>query len=269
LQLVEDEENMVSLGRIWVIATNVFREVIRDRVLYLVGLFAILFVAATALLPEVSANNQEKITLDVGLAAIALFGLVIAVFVGTGLVNKEIEKRTVYVLIAKPISQAEFIFGKHLGLSAVLAVLVLAMTAIYLGVLTVYKIPYPLISILLASLYLFFELSLITAVAILFGVFTSSLLATLLTFAVYLMGHFSRDLVALGRLSENPTLQQVTQGLYLILPDLSRLDLKNQAVYGTELLPSPIELMSNALYGLVYAALLLTISTLVFSRRQF
>jgi ABC-type transport system involved in multi-copper enzyme maturation permease subunit len=259
----------VNPGRVLVIATNVFREVIRDRVLYLIGFFAFLLVAATVLLPEVSAGNEAKIVLDVGLAAIGLLGLVIAVFVGTGLVNKEIEKRTVFILMSKPLSRVEFIVGKHLGLSAVLAVLVVAMTAIYLGILTISQVSYPLSSILLAVLYQFFELSLITAVAILFGVFTSSLLATLLTFAVYLMGHFSRDLVSLGSLSKNPGIEQVTQGLYLILPDLSRLNLKNLAVYGADLLPPPLELLSNALYGLVYTVLLLAIATVVFSRREF
>ncbi|MBE9180733.1 ABC transporter permease [Oculatella sp. LEGE 06141] len=259
----------VSLSRIGVIATNVFREVIRDRILYLVGFFALLLIAATALLPEVAAGNEAKITRDLGLAAISLLGLVIAVFVGTGLVNKEIEKRTVYVLIAKPISRIEFVVGKHLGLTAVLAVLILAMTAIYIGVLTAYQIAYPLSSILLASLYILLELALITAVAILFGVFTSSLLATLLTFAVYLMGHFSRDLVALGNLADNPTIQRVTQSLYLVLPDLSRFDLKNQAVYGVQLLPSPTELVGSAAYGLLYIVLLLAIAVAVFSRREF
>ncbi len=259
----------MSLGRVFVIATNVFREVIRDRVLYLIGFFAIVLVIANALLPDVAAGTEDKIILDLGLAAIAIAGLVTAVFVGTGLVNKEIEKRTVFVLISKPLSNVEFILGKHLGLSAVLAVLVVAMSAIYVALLTFNQVAYPLPSIAIALLFLFLELSLITAAAILFGVFTSSLLATLLTFGVYLMGHFSQDLVALGQLSENPSLQQFTQGLYLVLPDLSRLDLKNEAVYGLSLLPAPVDLLGHAVYGLLYTGLLLAIAILIFSRREF
>ncbi len=257
----------INPGRILAITTNVFREVIRDRILYLVGLFAIFLAACTRLLPEIAATTEHKIMLDVGLAAMSLLGLVIAVFVGTGLVNKEIEKRTVLVLMAKPISRTEFIVGKHLGLSAVLAVLVAAMTAIYMGILSLSQIPYPATSILVSSLFLFFQLSLITAVAIAFGVFTSSLLATLLTFAVYLMGNFTRDLVTLGALSKNPAFEQLTRNLYLVLPDLSRLDLKNQAVYGV--LPSASVLGANALYALLYIVLLLAISILIFSRREF
>jgi ABC-type transport system involved in multi-copper enzyme maturation permease subunit len=257
----------MNLSRTLVITSNVFREVIRDRVLYLVGLFALFIAVSARLLPEISAGTQDKILLDLGLAAIGLLGLVIAVFVGTGLVNKEIEKRTVLVLIAKPISHAEFIVGKHLGLSAVLAVLVALMTAIFIGVLVFSRVAFPLPSIALSAVYLVLQLSLITAVAIVFGVFTSSLLATLLTFAVYLMGNFSRDLVTFGSLSKNPSIERFARGVYLVLPDLARLDLKNQAVYGQ--LPDTRELLLNAGYGVLYIVLLLAIATLIFSRRQF
>jgi ABC-type transport system involved in multi-copper enzyme maturation permease subunit len=259
----------MSIQRIWTIATNVFREVIRDRVLYLIGFFAIALFAIGYLLPQVAANTQDKILLDVGLAAIGLAGLVTAVFIGTGLVNKEIEKRTVFVLIAKPVSIPEFIVGKHLGLSAVLAVLIAAMTLIYMAVLAINAVSYPLGSILVAVFYQFLELSLITAVALLFGVFTSSILATVLTFAVYLMGHFSRDLVAFGRLADNATVERITEIAYLVLPDLSRLNLRNEAVYGAELFPDPFDLVSHALYGIAYAVLLLAIATVIFSRREF
>lgn len=259
----------MNLGRTLVIASNVFREVIRDRVLYLIGFFAAALVAAVRLVPEVAAGTERQIIPDLGLAAISLLSLAIAIFVGTNLVNKEIERRTVYVMIAKPISRTEFIVGKHLGLSSVLAVLVAAMTLIFLAVLTAQHIPFPLDSLLLNALFQFLELSLITAVAILFGVFTNSLLATFLTVAVYLMGHFSRDLVALGQLASAPELQKITQGLYLILPDLARFNLKNQAVYGMALLPSPIDLLNTAAYGLIYTILLLTIASVVFWRREF
>lgn len=257
----------MNIARVWVIATNVFREVIRDRVLYLVGLYAVLMVASLRLLPEVAANTETKIILDVGLAGMQILGLVIAIFVGTGLVNKEIEKRTVLVLMAKPLSRTEFIVGKHFGLTAVLALLVALMTAIYLGVLAVGQIPYPLQSIVVSAGFLVLQLSLMTAVAIAFGVFTSSLLATLLTFTVFLMGSASANLVELGAQSKNPTVAAVTQGLYLVLPDLSRLDLKNQAVYG--LLPAPDILLVNAGYAGLYILVLLAIATVIFSRRQF
>lgn len=257
----------MSLVRIWAIASNGFREVIRDRILYLIGVFAVLLVFALRLLPEIAATTENKIFLDLGLAAIDVFSVIVAIFVGTGLINKEIEKRTVLVLIPKPVSRTEFIIGKHLGLSGVLAVLVVAMTVIYLLLLSFSKIHYPLGTILVSIFFQFLMLCLMTAVALVFGVFTSSVLAALLTFGIYLMGNFSRDLVELGKLSKNPNIESLTEGLYLVLPDLSRLNLKNEAVYG--ILPSPQTLLTNGLYGLLYTTLLLTIAILIFSQREF
>jgi len=256
-----------TVGRIWTIATNGFQEVIRDRIFYVIGFFALLLVVALPLLREVAATTEDKIFMDLGLAAIGVLGVLVAIFVGTGLINKEIEKRTVLVLIPKPISRAELIIGKHLGLLGVLAVLVIAMTAIYLALLSFNGINYPLASLLISELYQFLELSLIVAVALMFGVFTSSILATLLTFGIYLMGHLSRDVQELGKLSENATIETITQGLYLILPDLSRLNLKNEAVYG--LLPSSVKLLEHAVYAILYTILLLAIAILIFSRREF
>ncbi|MEM0981035.1 MAG: ABC transporter permease [Cyanobacteria bacterium P01_H01_bin.58] len=259
----------MSVSRVWVIASNVFKEVIRDRVLYLVAVYAILLFAAAALLPEIAAGAQGKITLDLGLAGIHLLGLIVTVFVGTGLINKEIDKRTVLVLIAKPVSRLEFVVGKHLGLSALLALLTAALTLIYLAVLITSRIPFVWPSTLLAVGFTFLELSLLTAVAILFGVFMSSLLATLMTLAVYVMGHLSGDIVAFGQLSESVSLQRFASGLYLVLPDLERLNFRNEAVYGLELLPPSAELLSHALYGIIYIVLLLTLSVTIFARRQF
>lgn len=259
----------MSLVRVFTIASNVFREVVRDRILWIIGFYALLLGIASQILPQIAGATDDKIFLDFGLAAMSVLGLIVAIFVGTGLVNKEIEKRTVLVLIAKPISHSEFITGKHLGLSAVLAALISAMTVIYLLLLQVSRIDYPLGSILLAVVYLFLQLCLITAIAITLGVFTSSVLATMLSFGVYLMGNLSQDLVAFGRLSKNPGLESMTQKLFLVLPDLSRLDLKNQAIYGSEALPNPLTLLTNAGYGLIYTVLVLAIAIIIFSRREF
>ena len=255
------------MGKIWAIASNGFREVIRDRILYLIGFFALLLVIALRLLPEVAATTENKILIDFGLGAIDILSVIVAVFVGTGLINKAIETRTVLVSIPKPINRAEFIIGKHLGLAGVLAALIVAMTLIYLFLLSFSKVEYPLGTILVSTFYLFLELCLITALALMFGVFTSSLLAALLTFGVYFMGNLSSDILKFGNLSKNSSVQMLTQGLYLVLPDLSRLNLKNEAVYG--LLPSPLALLGNGLYGLFYTVLLLAIAILIFSRREF
>ena len=259
----------MNVIRTVVMAKNVFQEVIRDRILYIIGFYAIILAIAFRAIPEFAGTTSNKIFLDFGLATMNVIGLIVAIFIGTGLVNKEIEKRTILVLIAKPISRSEFIASKYLGLSAVIGVLITAMTIIYLGFLQVGQVSYPIISIFLATLFLFLQLCLITAVAITLGVFTSSLIATALTFAVYLMGNVTQDLVALGKLSQNPGMERITQSLYLILPDLSRLDLKNDAVYGLQALPDPITLVANAGYSLLYSFMLLAIAILIFLRREF
>ncbi|TRU29148.1 MAG: ABC transporter permease [Microcystis aeruginosa Ma_MB_S_20031200_S102] len=257
----------ISILRIWAIAANGFREVIRDRILYFIGFFALLMAFAWRLLPEIAVGTHEKIFLDLGLAAIGLLGIIVAVFVGTGLINKEIDKKTILVLIPKPLSRAEFILGKHLGLSGVLAVMLGVMLVIYLLMLLGMKVSFQPLPLIVSVFYLGLELILIAAVAIAFGVFTSSILATLMTFGVYLMGHISKDLIQLGIISKNPNILAITKNIYLILPDLERLNFRNEAVYG--LLPSADVLIANALYSLVYTGLLLGISILIFSRRQF
>jgi len=259
----------MNFTRVFVIAKNVFMEMVRDRILYIIGFYALTLAIALRVLPEFAAATEDKMFLDVGLALMSVVTLIVAIFMGTGLVNKEIDKRTILVLIAKPVSRSEIIAGKFLGLSSVLAVLVAAMTVIYLGFLQLGNIPHAVLSIVISSGFLILQLSLITAVAITFGVFTSSLLAVTLTFAVYLMGNITPDLVNLGRLSNSPVIERITKGLYLILPDLTRLDLKNDAVYGLLALPDTTAMITSVAYAIFYSVMLLAIANFVFSRREF
>ncbi len=259
----------MNVNRVIAIANNSFREVVRDRILYIIGFYAVILAIAAMLLPQLAAATEDKMFLDLGLAVMSILSLIIAVFVGTGLVSKEIEKRTILMLIAKPISRNEFILGKYLGLSTVLALLVVAMSAIYLIFLQVNNINYSATSIIINAVFLILQLSLISAIAIAFGVFTGSILATALTFAVYLMGNITQDLLKLAQVNENPGLEKITQGLYLLLPDLSRLDLKNDAVYGLSALPDSTTLFINAGYSLVYSAMLLAIAAFIFSQKEF
>jgi ABC-type transport system involved in multi-copper enzyme maturation permease subunit len=253
------------MTKTFVIAKNVFKEVVRDRILSVIGFYTVVLAVALRVLPEFAATTEHKMFLDFGMVAMSVITLIVTVFIGTGLLNKEIDKRTILVLIAKPVSRSEIIAGKFLGLSATLTVLIAAMTLIYLAFLQIGNVPHPTMSILIAAVFLCLQLSLISAVAITFGAFTNSLLAITLTFAVYLMGNITQDLMKLGRLSQNPVMERITQGLYLILPDLSRLDLKNDAVYGLQALPHA----TNAGYGVLYSVMLLAIASFIFSRREF
>ncbi|HIK11188.1 MAG TPA: ABC transporter permease subunit [Oscillatoriaceae cyanobacterium M33_DOE_052] len=255
------------ISRTLAISRNLFWEVLRQRVLYLIGFFALFLLSSLRLISEIAIGTEDKIITDLGISGIGVFGLIVAVFVGTEMINKEIEKRTILVLLAKPISRSELIVGKHLGLAAVLALLIAITTMIYFAILSANNIDYQLGSILVAMVYIFLELSLLTAFAIAFGVLTSGLLGSLLTFGIYLMGHLSPDIVKAGALTENPAIITLTKYLYLILPDLTKLDLKNMAVYG-QLPPLPT-LAFNAVYAIFYTVLVLSITTLAFRRREF
>jgi ABC-type transport system involved in multi-copper enzyme maturation permease subunit len=257
----------MNIARIWAIAANSFTEVIRDRILYIIGFYALVLLLASRILPQIAVGADEKIFLDLGIGLISILGVIVAIFVGTALINKEIDKKTILVLIPKPISRTEFIVGKHFGLAGVLMILVISMTIIYFTLMNLFSINYPFNSLLVAIAYILLELALLIAVAMVFSVFTSSVLATLLSFGVYIMGHFSRDLLELGKIAKNENVEALTNTLFLILPDLERFNLKNGAVYG--LLPNLDQLFASALYGILYLILLLTITTFIFSKKQF
>lgn len=258
-----------SFFRIWTIASNVFLEVVRDRILYVVGVFAIVMVMAITMLPEVAAGTEDKLILDTGLAAINLLSLFVVVFIGTGLINKEIEKKTVLVLIAKPVSRFEFILGKHLGLSLVMAVLIGSLTAVMLSLLAFSGVPFQLNLMLLAVLFMFIEMMLLIAAAMMFGTITSTVLATLMTLATFAVGHETRNILELDKIAESESFRRIAEGLFLVLPDLERLNLKNEIANGFVAPPSGGGLLENAAYGLIYTALLLTITVIIFERRQF
>ncbi|MGL5832568.1 MAG: ABC transporter permease, partial [Waterburya sp.] len=162
----------MNLIRVFTIANNGFKEVMRDRILYFIGFFSLLLILAQRIVPEIAAGTGDKILLDFGIGAVNILSVIVAIFVGTALINKEIEKRTLLMLIPKPISRTELIIGKHLGLTAVLGVMVTIMMGIYLGMLSLSQIDYPTTALITASFFLLLELALIGAVAILFGVFT-------------------------------------------------------------------------------------------------
>jgi ABC-type transport system involved in multi-copper enzyme maturation permease subunit len=239
----------------------------RDRIFWVIGFYALILFIAWQLLPQISVGADGKILADIGAASASLLGVVVAIFVGTGLINKEIEKRTVFVLVTKPVNRAEFIIGKHLGLSGVLAVLVGGMTAIYVVFLKLANFSYQPAPILISSFYLFLELSAIVAAALMFGVFTSSILATLMTFSFYFVGHLGESMVKLASVTKNPSFQKFADYLYLFLPDLSRFNLKNEAVYGN--LPPASVLLANGGYAILYTSILLAIAIFIFSRREF
>src|SRR6059058_2239087 len=182
------------------IARNAFREAVRDRVLYNLVLFVLLLIGGAIFLGELSAGQDAKIIADLGLSAMLLFGVFIAIFVGVGLVYKEIERRTLYAILSKPIGRGQFLLGKYLGLCLTLLVNVIIMGAgVSLALIYIRRGWDPLaIKIWPAILLIYLELTIMTAVALLFSTFSSPALSALLTFFVFVIGHFSADLKTLG-----------------------------------------------------------------------
>jgi ABC-type transport system involved in multi-copper enzyme maturation permease subunit len=260
------------------IAINVFRESVRDKVLYNLVLFAMLLIASSFLIGQLTAGQDVKIIKDLGLGATSVFGLFIAVFIGIGLVSKEVERRSIYALLAKPITRYQLVLGKYCGLTLTLAVNVAVMAAALYAVLAymTWGLPpearfaeTPALdpALLKAVLLIFVELMLVTALALFFSTFSSPMLSAALTFGLYIVGHFSADLRNFQQVIDSPVAARFARGLYWVLPNLAQFDVKSDVVHG---LPVPIGYMAmTSGYAAVYIGMLLAISGLVFSRRDF
>lgn len=257
------------LGRITAIAGNAFREAVRDRVLYNLVLFVLLLTGAAVFIGELSGGQERKIIVDLGLSAMLLFGVFIAIFVGVGLVYKEIERRTVYTIFAKPVSRGEFLVGKYLGLGLTLLVNVLVMGAgVSLALIYVSRGWDPLVSVIWpAILLIYVELMILTGVALLFSSFSSPALSALLTFFVFIIGHFSADLKSLAGSMGSISARWLFGGLYYLLPNLANLSFITPAAHGQ--VPAATHLVAAVLYSLVYVVVILAAATMIFSRRNF
>ena len=258
----------VAWQRVAAIARNAFREAVRDRVLYNLVVFVLLLIGGAIFLGELSAGQEAKIIVDLGLSAILLFGVFIAIFVGVGLVYKEIERRTLYAILSKPIGRGEFLLGKYLGLCLTLLVNVAVMgLGLSLALVYVKRGWDPLVTCIWpAILLLYVELIILTGVAMLFSSFSSPALSALLTFLVFMIGHFSADLKALSQSTPSMPTRWFLAGLYYLLPNLANYNAITAAAHG--LSPAPSFLITAILYGVIYVGVLLTATTLIFRRRN-
>jgi ABC-type transport system involved in multi-copper enzyme maturation permease subunit len=261
------------------IAINVFRESVRDKVLYNLVLFAILLIGASYLIGQLTAGQDVKIIKDLGLSATSMFGLFIAVFIGIGLVSKEVERRSIYALLAKPIHRYQLVLGKYCGLVLTLAVnlsvMALALYAVlaYISwgvapdVIRMWDAPALDPGLVKAVGLIFVELMLITAIAVFFSTFSTPILSAALTFGLFVVGHFSSDLRNFKDAVDSPAAARLARGLYWVLPNLSQFDVKDKVVHGIHV---PIGYLGVTIgYGALYIAMLLVVSMLIFSRRDF
>src|SRR3989440_12707338 len=269
LEATSQARRSTSLGRILTIARNAFREAVRDRVLYNLVIFVLLLIGGAIFLGELSDAQETKIIIDMGLSAMLLFGAFISVFVGVGLVYKEIERRTVYAIFAKPVSRGEFLVGKYLGLCLTLFVNVLVMGAgVSLALLYVSRGWDSLaLRIWPAIMLIYVELMILTGVALLFSCFSSPALSALLTFFVFIIGHFSSDLKGLANSMGSGSTRWLFRGLYYVLPNLANLSFITPAAHGQ--MPAAAQALIAMLYAVVYIAVILAAATLIFSRLNF
>jgi len=261
------------------IAVNVFRESVRDKVLYNLVFFAILMIGTSYLLGQLTAGQDVKIIKDLGLSATSVFGLFIAVFIGIGLVSKEVERRSVYSLLPKPIHRYQLILGKYAGLTLTLVVNIALMTLAFYIVLIyaswgvdpdvqrAWEAPALDPALLKAIGLILVELLLITAIALFFSTFSTPMLSAALTVGLFIVGHFSTDLRNFDQVLDSPAAVAVARGVYWVLPNLSQFDVKAQVVHG-QLVPIGYLALTTA-YAALYTAMLLSIAVYVFSRRDF
>jgi ABC-type transport system involved in multi-copper enzyme maturation permease subunit len=252
--------------KIKAIALNTFREAIRDRILYLLLFFALVSLIFSRLLALITVGDRVKIVTDVGLASISFFGALMAILMGTGLVYKEIDKRTIYTLLSKPIHRHQFLLGKYFGLVLTLLVMLFLMTVIFLVIhfLHSFKLEW---SMFLAFFTIFLEMCLITAVALFFSCFSTPILSSIFTLAFYLIGHLSWGLETLIDKMAPGVGKATAQVLYTFLPDLENFNYKTEIVHH---LAIPFQtLLFSTLYGILYTVFVLFLAILVFRKRDF
>jgi Cu-processing system permease protein len=267
------------VSAILIVARSVFKESIRDRIAYNLVFFAVLLMATSFLLAQLTAGQDVKIIKDLGLAAATLIGVLIAVFIGVGLIAKEVERRSIYSLLSKPITRSQFILGKYVGLVLTLAANLAVMALAYYAVLALLSWLTPANAkqaweasatdprLLKAFVMIGVELMLVTALALFFSTFSSTFLSAALTLAIYVIGHFSEDLRTLESFGASSAVSMIGRGLYYVLPNLAPLNVSSAVVHAQPVTLQHMLVASGSI-GL-YVAVLLVASTLIFERRDF
>ena len=254
-------------SRIATIAFNTFREAVRDRVLYNLIFFALLLTAASVLVGQISIDIGRHVVINLGLTSVSLFGIVIAIFIGIGLVWKEMEKRTLYTLLARPVRRWEFILGKFAGLVGTLVVNAAIMAVgVFAALYYVAGHFEPGDLWILAALYfIVLQFIVITALALLFSTFSSPLLSAVMAFALFVIGTFAEDLRAFAQMSEG-VWRWATLGAAYLVPNFASMNVIASVAH-QQPVPGAL-ILHNTLYALLYAAGALSAAVLIFEHRN-
>jgi ABC-type transport system involved in multi-copper enzyme maturation permease subunit len=256
------------------IALNTFREAVRDKILYVLFGFGLLMIFVSRAIGWVSFGGESKIMTDIGLTAIWMFSGMVSIFIGTGLIYKEIDKRTLYTILAKPAERWQFLLGKYCGLVLTTLVNLVVLSVIFLAYLWLCGAPVTLA--LAEALFLtFMEMLLVTAVAIFFSSASTPILSAIFTTVVFFAGQMTKWIVDLGELLKQtqPWVGKFLYLIYVLFPNLHNFNIRREAVLATQEhlhIAVPFsELWSCTVYGLAYTAVLLLLAHVLFSRRTF
>ncbi len=250
------------------IALNTFKESIRNKILIGVLLFSVLIIISTMILVQLTIGQWMKITVDIGMGAISLFGNLMAVFLGINLVAKEIDRKTVYTIVSKPIKRYEFIISKYLGLILTIFINVVLMLIILLVILKFYvryEIPY--LGTIQAFYLLILEFMIVSAIAIFFSTFSTPIMSAAFALTLWFIGHLLSDLKFWSEKSESEAFRMLINTAYYLLPDLELLNLKSNIVY--QITADLNYIIWVSAYALVYSIAILTASILIFEKRDF
>ncbi|GMU60932.1 MAG: hypothetical protein AMXMBFR34_26950 [Myxococcaceae bacterium] len=248
------------------IALNGFRESRRNRVTVVVGLFALLLVFFTTFSFELAVNTLDRAMTSVGIGFISLISEVLAIFLACGMLPREVERRTVFLVVSKPVSRTTFLVGRYLGNLATVLFVFSLMTGLFFLQFVVLRGTVTQAH-LVALVGIVAEVVLLSAVGLLFSSFSSQFISVTTTVGLFFVGHMASDLYRLASASKAPAVKAVGLALYYLLPNLERLDFKLRATHS--LLTPPGELGAALAYAGLYATLLVAVAAWIFERRDF
>jgi Cu-processing system permease protein len=245
---------------------NGFREARRNRVTVVVGAFALGLLVASTLLTNLSISTFDRVLTDVGIGIMSIVLVLLAVFLSSGMLSREIERKTLFLIVSKPISRALFLTARFAGNMLTLGVLLLLMGALFFVQIALYG---TLITEaqFVAIVMLFFELLVLSSIGFAMSSFSSQMVSATVTVGAYFAGHLGGDIYELSRKAEGPLLQWVGKAVYYALPNLSRLNYRVQATYE---IPTPLgDLVPHMLYAVGYSTIMIVLASFLFSRRDF
>ena len=254
-------------SRIGYIAFNTFREAVRDRVLYNLIAFALLLSGAAILVGEISIDIERLVVVNLGLTAVSLFGVVIAIFIGIGLVSKEIDKRTLYTVLSRPVRRWEFVVGKFFGLTGTLVVNTFLMAiGVFLALLYVaHKFEKMDGWVLVALYFIVLQFLIVCALALFFSSFSTPLMSAVFTFALFVIGSLAEDLRGFARITHGVGGRLATAIAYVV-PNFSALNVISQVAHG-DAVPGRL-ILYNSVYALLYSAMAIAGAVLIFQHRN-